>query len=69
MARGLVKAQNYRKSKNKLAYLYLLTPDGVAKKADLTRRFLARKVVEYEALRKEIEGLEQESERMGGSRA
>ena len=62
IARGFVKAENYRKSSNKLAYLYILTPAGVAAKADLTRQFLARKVKEYEALRQEIEGLERESE-------
>ena len=62
IAKGFVKAENYRKSSNKLAYLYLLTPAGVAAKADLTRRFLARKVIEYEALRQEIEGLERETE-------
>ena len=61
IAKGLVKAENYRKSSNKLAYLYLLTPAGVAAKADMTRRFLARKVNEYEALGKEIERLERES--------
>ena len=62
IAKGFVKAENYRKSSNKLAYLYLLTPAGVAAKADLTRQFLARKVKEYEVLRQEIEGLERESE-------
>lgn len=62
IAKGLVKAKNYRKSSNKVAYLYLLTPEGVAAKADLTRRFLERKVKEYEALRQEIEELERESE-------
>ena len=62
IAKGLVKAENYRKSSNKLAYLYFLTPAGVAAKADLTRQFLARKVKEYEALRLEIEGLERERE-------
>ncbi len=62
VAKGLVKAKNYRKSSNGLAYLYLLTPAGVAEKTDLTRRFLARKVKEYEALRQEIEELERESE-------
>ena len=62
IAKGFVKAKNYRKSGNKLAYLYLLTPAGVAAKADLTRQFLARKVREYDALRQEIEGLERESE-------
>ena len=60
--KGFVKAENYRKSSNKLAYLYLLTPSGVVAKADMTRQFLARKVKEYEALRMEIESLERESE-------
>jgi EPS-associated MarR family transcriptional regulator len=62
VSKGFVKAENYRKSGNKLAYLYLLTPAGVAARADLTRQFLARKVKEYEVLRHEIEGLKRESE-------
>lgn len=61
IAKGFVKAENYRKNRNKLAYLYILTPAGVVAKAELTREFLARKVCEYEALRAEIEGLERES--------
>jgi EPS-associated MarR family transcriptional regulator len=61
IARGLVKAENFRQSSNRLAYVYLLTPDGIAAKAELTRRFLARRMAEYEALRREIEGLERES--------
>jgi EPS-associated MarR family transcriptional regulator len=69
IAKGLVKAQNYRKSSNKIAYLYLLTPAGVAAKAELTREFLALKVKEYEALRLEIEGLEQERERERAAQA
>ena len=60
ISKGLVKAENYRKSSNKLAYLYLLTPTGIAAKADLTRRFLIHKVAEYESLRVEIEGLRRE---------
>lgn len=60
--KGFVKADNYRSSKNKLAYLYVLTPSGVAAKAELTRYFLARKVSEYETLRLEIEQLRRESE-------
>jgi EPS-associated MarR family transcriptional regulator len=62
IARGLVKMENYRKSGNKSAYLYLLTPQGIARKSFLTRRFLARKVEEYEALRLEIERLRRESD-------
>jgi EPS-associated MarR family transcriptional regulator len=58
---GLVKVQNFRKSREKRGYVYLLTPKGVLAKADLTKRFLARKREEYEALRLEIERLQQES--------
>jgi EPS-associated MarR family transcriptional regulator len=58
--RGCVKADNFRKSGNKVAYLYVLTPLGVAEKASLTGAFLARKVEEYEVLRQEIEALKGE---------
>lgn len=59
--KGFVKAENYRNSTNKLAYFYLLTPSGIAAKAELTRAFLARKVREYEELGHQIEQLKQES--------
>ncbi len=58
--KGLVKVENYRTSTNRLAYLYLLTPAGVAEKARLTRRFLIRKMAEYDALKGEIAALERE---------
>jgi EPS-associated MarR family transcriptional regulator len=65
MAKGFVKAQNYRNSTNKMAYFYLLTPSGIAAKAEMTRDFLARKVKEYEELRLEIEQLKKESDNGG----
>lgn len=58
--RGFVKADNFRKSGNKVAYLYVLTPLGVAEKASLAGAFLGRKVEEYEVLRQEIEALKGE---------
>lgn len=61
LSKGMVKAQNFRNSTNKRGYAYLLTPEGVAEKASLTRRFLARKREEYDALRVEIEQLQAES--------
>lgn len=60
--KGFVKAENYRNSSNKLAYFYLLTPSGISAKAELTKKFLARKMREYDALRIEIEHLRKESE-------
>ena len=58
--RGFVKVGNFRKSGNKGAYLYVLTPQGVAEKVSLATAFLSRKLVEYEVLRQEIEALKGE---------
>ncbi|MDY0310306.1 MAG: MarR family EPS-associated transcriptional regulator [Castellaniella sp.] len=60
--KGLIKMRNFRNNDNKLGYVYLLTPAGIAAKADLTRSFLKIKMREYELLRKEIEDLQRESE-------
>ena len=58
--KGLVKMQNFSSSKNKLGYMYLLTPAGLAEKALLTSRFLKRKMREYEELKKEIRLVQKE---------
>ena len=60
LEKGSLKARNFRNSQNKLAYAYLLTPKGMSQKAVLTQGYLQRKIVEYEALRAEIEGLRRE---------
>ena len=52
--RGLVKAENFKRSNNKAGYLYLLTPKGISDKGLITARFLKRKVEEYERLKAEI---------------
>lgn len=58
--KGWIKARNFRNSKNKLAYVYLLTPRGIEQKAAITVHFLRRKVAEYESLKKEIADLRRE---------
>lgn len=58
--RGLVKLNNFAKSKRKVGYAYILTPEGVSEKAKITVRFLKRKVEEYELLQQEIEKLKSE---------
>jgi EPS-associated MarR family transcriptional regulator len=60
MERGFVKANNFRKSGRKAAYLYVLTPKGVVEKASLATAFLGRKLEEYEVLSQEIEALKGE---------
>jgi len=57
---GLLKVSNFRTSKNKLAYMYVLTPSGIEEKAKITLRFLAYKLQEYEMLKKEISTLKSE---------
>jgi len=60
--KGLIKARNFSKSQKKSRYLYILTPSGIENKAALTKRFLTRKIAEYETLRAEIEEIRKELE-------
>lgn len=53
--KGLIKLGNFSASDHKRRYAYVLTRKGIAAKADLTKRFLARKMAEYELLKAEIE--------------
>ena len=58
--KGWVKANNFKNSKNKSAYVYLLTPKGIERKAQITVRYLRWKLHEYEMLKKEIDQLKTE---------
>ena len=52
--KGLVKVRNFAQSSNKLGYAYLLTPQGIAEKTQLTQGFITRKLAERAALEAEI---------------
>ncbi|MEW5425230.1 MarR family EPS-associated transcriptional regulator [Amorphus sp. 3PC139-8] len=65
VAKGYVKVHNFSVSERKWRYAYVLTPQGVLAKARLTRRFLSRKLAEYEALKEEIAALRSELPRGG----
>ncbi len=67
--RGLVKAQNFKRSPNKMGYAYFLTPAGMAEKTLLTARFLKRKRLEYQALSDEIDQLSAELDGSSRQRA
>lgn len=62
VGKGWVKLENFQKNPKKLGYLYLLTPMGIAARAQLTAKFLQRKMAEYEALRAEIDQLKADME-------
>src|SRR5690606_3610546 len=65
IAKGWVKASNFTHSRNKQAYVYYLTPQGLEEKARVTVHFLKRKLQEYEALEREIEELRKEVDYRG----
>ena len=52
--KGFIKIENFKKSKKKLNYLYMLTPSGFTMKKNLTLNFMKRKMKEYDELKKEI---------------
>ena len=52
--KGLIKIKNFKKSKTKINYIYVLTPKGISEKTKLTIRFMKRKMKEYDELKKEI---------------
>ena len=52
--KGLIKIKNFKKNPNKLNYIYLLTPEGIAEKTKLTVNFMKRKMKEYDELKKEL---------------
>ena len=58
--KGWVKLSNFRRSDNKLGYIYLLTPEGMSEKTILAQNFLKRKSEEYNRLKEEIEMLKNE---------
>ncbi|MDK2922245.1 MAG: hypothetical protein PWR24_1802 [Desulfonauticus sp.] len=58
--KGIIKFERFKKSPNKWAYRYLLTPKGIREKYKITKRFLQIKLDEYERLKREIEELERE---------
>ena len=57
ITRGLVKVDNFRRSDNKRAYAYLLTPKGIEEKARVTVQFFRYVEAEYETLKREVAGL------------
>lgn len=60
LEKGMIKLGNFTAAPDKRRYAYILTPKGIAEKAAITKRFLARKMAEYEALRTEILELKSE---------
>jgi EPS-associated MarR family transcriptional regulator len=57
ISKGYIKLANFKASKNKLGYVYVLTPEGVAHRARLASGFIERKIAEFELIQTELERL------------
>jgi EPS-associated MarR family transcriptional regulator len=68
LEKGYIKAERFKNAKNKVGYMYILTPSGAAEKFHQTQEFLARKSVEFEALKHEIETLKMEQGKGQGAK-
>ena len=55
--KGLIKIKNFKKNKDKIGYLYYLTPKGIAEKTNITIKFMKLKMKEYEELKKELSSM------------
>ena len=63
--KGILKANTFLNSRNKRAYIYVLTPHGIRERARITVRFLRTKMSEYEAIREEIAELTEHARQLG----
>ena len=55
--KGIIKLKSFKSSRKKAGYLYYLTPKGIKKKAEITRKFLEQRLEEYDNLQEEIKTL------------
>ena len=62
ITKGWVKAGNFKRSANKMSYLYLLTPAGIDEKAKLAASFLKSKIAEHKIITQEIEQLKRDAQ-------
>jgi len=51
---GLIRVERFKNAKNKAAYMYHLTPNGIEAIGKLTFNFLKKKIREYDDLKEEI---------------
>tara|TARA_B100000424_G_scaffold247184_1_gene219387 strand:+ start:1772 stop:2080 length:309 start_codon:yes stop_codon:yes gene_type:complete len=54
-SKGLIKINNFKKNKQKINYIYQLTPKGISHKTNLTISFMKKKMKEYDELKSELE--------------
>lgn len=54
-ARGYIKIKRFERNKKKIGYIYVLTPQGIAKRTKIAINFMKQRLNEYEQLKKEVD--------------
>lgn len=67
LKQGHIKVKRFKNSKNKIGYMYIVTPKGISTKVAQTYNFLQRKLDEFENLKREIETLRKENREVEGA--
>ena len=62
--KGMIRIERFKKHKQKSAYIYRLTPEGFEEMANLTLSFLKLRIKEYGQIRKEIQSLSDQIDRI-----
>tara|TARA_B100000767_G_C19592709_1_gene462167 strand:+ start:89 stop:394 length:306 start_codon:yes stop_codon:yes gene_type:complete len=52
--KGFIKINRFKKNKEKIGYIYILTPSGITKRTKYALTFMKRQMKEYEELKKDI---------------
>ena len=68
LEKGMVKISNFRKSPNKLSYVYKLTPAGIEARSRLAVNFVVSRLREYYTLQRRLSQRLKEIEKKGGAR-
>jgi EPS-associated MarR family transcriptional regulator len=58
--KGIIKAKKLKNNPENIRWQYILTSEGVREKIKITKNYLARRIVEFENLQKEIELLKKD---------
>ena len=53
-ARGYIKIKRFERNKKKIGYIYILTPQGIAKRTKIAINFMKQRFKEYEELKKDV---------------
>ena len=59
--KGIIEIKGFKNARHKIPYTYMLTSHGLEEKARITSKFLKRKLVEYEEIKRQIKDIAKEA--------